>query len=65
MANAAPATPDVKPQVRAFNADKTEIMRGLNPEGKRGFKTNFDIQACARLKFTSVPSHLIKQDGEK
>ncbi len=37
VANAAPATSDVqstdvKPQVRAFNMDKTENMRGLNPE---------------------------------
>jgi len=28
-------------QVRPFNADKTKNMRGLNPEGKRGLKTNF------------------------
>jgi hypothetical protein len=36
VANGAPSTPDrstdVKLQVRAFNADKTENTRGLNPE---------------------------------
>ncbi len=61
VANAAPATPDVqstdvKPQVRAFNMDKTENMRGLNPE---------EIAVAAGVSNPVVSSYLYSETRVK